>query len=65
MKKIFITLRNNLIILGCLTIGLDILLDILDIQLPSILVRIWIGFLLILCIWGGVEYVKISKRNTK
>ena len=37
MKKIIITLRNNILILGGLTLGVDILLDIFDIQPPLIL----------------------------
>ena len=56
MKKIIISLRNNLIILGGLTFGVDVLLDALDIQPPIILVMIWSGFLIILAIWGGVEF---------
>jgi len=48
MKKIIISLRNNLIILGGLTFGVDVLLDALDIQPPIILVMIWSGFLIIL-----------------
>ena len=65
MKKIIITLRNNLLILVGLTLGVDFLLDVLDIQPPVILVMIWLGFLLILCIWGGVEFAKKNKRGSK
>jgi hypothetical protein len=65
MKKIIITLRNNLLILVGLTLGLDVLLDVLDIQPPVILVMIWLGFLLTLCIWGGVEFAKKNKRGSK
>ncbi len=64
MKKIFITLRNNLIILGGLTFGGDVILDALDIQLPIILVMLWCGFLMILAIWGGVEFAKKNKRGS-
>tara|TARA_B100001059_G_C17491007_1_gene406332 strand:+ start:213 stop:434 length:222 start_codon:yes stop_codon:yes gene_type:complete len=62
MKKIFITLRNNLLILVGLTLGLDVLLDVLEIQPPFILVMIWVGFLLILSIWGGVVFAKKTKK---
>ena len=63
MKKIIISLRNNLIILGGLTFGVDVLLDALDIQPPIILVMIWSGFLIILAIWGGVEFAKQNKTK--
>ena len=36
MKKIIITLRDNLLILIGLTFGVDVLLDVLDIQPPVI-----------------------------
>ena len=62
MKKIIISLRNNLIILGGLTFGVDVLLDALDIQLPIILVLIWLGFLMTLVVWGGIEFAK-KKQN--
>ena len=65
MTKIFITLRNNLLILVGLTMGVDVLLDVLDIQPPFILVMIWLGFLLILCIWGGVVFAKNNKISSK
>ena len=52
MKKIIITLRNNILILGGLTLGVDILLDIFDIQPPLILKWIWLGFLSTLLILG-------------
>ena len=63
MKKIIISLRNNLIILGGLTFGVDVLLDALDIQPPIILVMIWSGFLIILAIWGGVEFANQNKTK--
>ena len=63
MKKIIISLRNNLIILGGLTFGVDVLLDALDIQPPIILVMLWSGFLIILAIWGGVDFAKQNKTK--
>ena len=63
MKKIFITLRNNLLILVGLTLGLDVLLDALDIQPPIMLVMIWLGLLITLLVWGGIEFAKKNKRN--
>ena len=62
MKKIIISLRNNLIILVGLTFGVDVLLDALDIQLPIILVLIWLGFLMTLVVWSGIEFAK-KKQN--
>ena len=62
MKKIIRTLKDNLLILVGLTFGVDVLLDVLDIQPPVILVMIWSGFLLTLCIWGGVEFAKKKKE---
>ena len=65
MKKIIITLRNNILILGGLALGVDILLDIFDIQPPLILKWIWLGFLSTLLIWAWVEFAKKNKRNSK
>ena len=68
MKKIIITLRNNILILGGLTFGVDILLDVFDIQPPLILKWIWLGwwgFLSTLLIWAWVEFAKKNKRSSK
>ena len=63
MKKIIRTLRDNLLILVGLTLGLDVLLDALDIQPPIMLVMIWLGLLITLLVWGGIEFAKKNKRN--
>ncbi len=63
MKKIIRTLKDNLLILVGLTLGLDVLLDALDIQLPIMLVMIWLGLLITLLVWGGIEFAKKNKRN--
>jgi hypothetical protein len=38
------------------------LLDALDIQPPIILVMIWLGLLITLLVWGGIEFAK-KKQN--
>ena len=63
MKKIIRTLKDNLLILVGLTLGLDVLLDALDIQPPIMLVMIWLGLLITLLVWGGIEFAKKNKRN--
>ena len=63
MKKIIRTLKDNLLILVGLTLGLDVLLDALDIQPPIMLVMIWLGLLITLLVWGGIEFAKNNKRN--
>ena len=63
MKKIIRTLKDNLLILVGLTSGLDVLLDALDIQPPIMLVMIWLGLLITLLVWGGIEFAKNNKRN--
>ena len=62
MKKIIRTLKDNLLILVGLTLGLDVLLDALDIQPPIMLVMIWLGLLITLLVWGGIEFAK-KKQN--
>jgi hypothetical protein len=63
MKKIIRTLKDNLLILVGLTLGLDVLLDALDIQPPIMLVMIWLGLLITLLVWGGIKFAKKNKRN--
>ena len=65
MKKIIITLKDKLFELLVITFVFGGLLDALDIQLPIILVLIWLGFLMTLVVWGGIELVKKNKRNSK
>ena len=63
MKKIIRALKDNLLILVGLTLGLDVLLDALDIQPQIMLVMIWLGLLITLLVWGGIEFAKKNKRN--
>jgi hypothetical protein len=63
MKKIIRTLKDNLFELYVLTFVGWFLLDALDIQPPIILVMIWLGLLMTLLIWGGIEFAKKNKRN--
>ncbi|MDG1953298.1 MAG: hypothetical protein P8I51_00205 [Polaribacter sp.] len=63
MKKIIRTLKDKLFELLVITFVGGGLLDALDIQPPIILVMIWSGFLIILAIWGGVEFAKQNKTK--
>ena len=65
MKKIIRTLKDKLFELLVITFVFGGLLDALDIQLPIILVLIWLGFLMTLLIWAWVEFAKKNKRNSK
>ena len=65
MKKIIRTLKDKLFELFVITFVFGGLLDALDIQLPIILVLIWLGFLMTLLIWAWVEFAKKNKRNSK
>ena len=62
MKKIIRTLKDKLFELSVLTFVGGGLLDALDIQLPTILVMIWLGLLLTLVVWSGIEFAK-KKQN--
>ena len=62
MKKIIRTLKDKLFELLVITFVFGGLLDALDIQLPIILVLIWLGFLMTLVVWGGIELAK-KKQN--
>ena len=63
MKKIIRTLKDKLFELSVITFVGGGLLDALDIQLPIILVMIWLGLLMTLLVWGGIEFAKNNKRN--
>ena len=69
MKKLIKTLKDNLLTIILFTIGLDILIEeVLDIQLPTLLVMIWSVLILTLCIWGIVDTIRfamINKKNKK
>jgi len=62
MKKIIRTLKDKLFELLVITFVGGGLLDALDIQLPIILVMIWLGLLITLLVWGGIEFAK-KKQN--
>ena len=62
MKKIIRTLKDKLFELSVITFVGGFLLDALDIQLPIILVMIWLGLLITLLVWGGIEFAK-KKQN--
>ena len=62
MKKIIRTLKDKLFELLVLTFVGGGLLDALDIQLPTILVLIWLGLLMTLVVWSGIEFAK-KKQN--
>lgn len=62
MKKIIRTLKDKLFELCVITFVGGGLLDALDIQLPIILVLIWLGFLITLLVWSGIEFAK-KKQN--
>jgi hypothetical protein len=62
MKKIIRTLKDKLFELSVITFVGGGLLDALDIQLPIILVMIWLGLLITLLVWGGIEFAK-KKQN--
>ena len=62
MKKIIRTLKDKLFELSVITFVGGGLLDALDIQPPIILVLIWLGFLMTLVVWGGIEFAK-KKQN--
>ena len=63
MKKIIRTLKDKLFELSVITFVGGFLLDALDIQPPIILVMLWSGFLIILAIWGGVDFAKQNKTK--
>ena len=63
MKKIIRTLKDKLFELLVITFVGGGLLDALDIQPPIILVMLWSGFLIILAIWGGVDFAKQNKTK--
>ena len=63
MKKIIRTLKDKLFELLVITFVGGFLLDALDIQPPIILVMIWLGLLMTLLVWGGIEFAKKNKRN--
>jgi hypothetical protein len=62
MKKIIRTLKDKLFELLVITFVGGFLLDALDIQPPIILVMIWLGLLITLLVWGGIEFAK-KKQN--
>jgi hypothetical protein len=62
MKKIIRTLKDKLFELSVITFVGGFLLDALDIQPPIILVMIWLGLLITLLVWGGIEFAK-KKQN--
>ena len=62
MKKIIRTLKDKLFELLVITFVGGCLLDALDIQPPIILVMIWLGLLMTLLVWGGIEFAK-KKQN--
>ena len=62
MKKIIRTLKDKLFELLVITFVGGFLLDALDIQPPIILVMIWLGLLMTLLVWGGIEFAK-KKQN--
>ena len=66
MKKLIKTLKDNLLTIILFTIGLDILIEeVLDIQLPTLLVMIWSVLILTLCIWGMVDTIRFAMKNKK
>jgi predicted tellurium resistance membrane protein TerC len=66
VKKLIKTLKDNLLTIILFTIGLDILIEeVLDIQLPTLLVMIWSVLILTLCIWGIVDTIRFAMKNKK
>ena len=63
MKKIIRTLKDKLFELLVISFVGWFLLDALDIQPTIILVMIWLGLLITLLVWGGIEFAKKNKRN--
>ena len=66
MKKLIKTLKVNLLIIVLLSFGGYSLLEkVIDSQLATVLVMIWSGFLLTLCIWGIVDTIRFAMKNKK
>jgi hypothetical protein len=66
VKKLIKTLKDNLLIIVLLSFGGYSLLEkVIDSQLATILVMIWSGFLLTLCIWGIVDTIRFAMKNKK
>ena len=66
MKKLIKTLKDNLLIIVLLSFGGYSLLEkVIDSQLATVLVMIWSGFLLTLCIWGIVDTIRFAMKNKK
>jgi len=66
VKKLIKTLKDNLLIIVLLSFGGYSLLEkVIDSQLATVLVMIWSGFLLTLCIWGIVDTIRFAMKNKK
>ncbi len=66
MKKLIKTLKDNLLIIVLLSFGAHSLFEKeIDSQLTTVLVMIWWGLLLTLCIWGIVDTIRFAMKNKK